>query len=130
GGGAGKPEVLEPRGQEVEGLHLLRDPPAAVALAGELHQQRDADELVEHAAAVQPLAVVLELLAVVGHEDDERAIVEAALLQLPDEAAELLVAVRDLAVVLRDQTVAVERLLEVVTRVLARVIGGRVRLVL
>ena len=74
--------------------------------------------------------MVLELFAVVGHEDDERTIVETALLELLDEAAELLVAVRDLAVVLRDQTVAVERLLEVVARVLARVIGGRVRLVL
>ena len=85
--------------------------------ARELHDERDADQLVEHAAAVQPLAVVLELLAVVGHEDDERAVVEPARLQLAHEAAELLVAVRDLAVVLRDQAVAVERLLVVVARV-------------
>ena len=92
-----------PAGPAPRGRWAGRRPPAPAGRRGgpasrwprELHDQRDADQLVEHAAAVEPLAVVQELLAVVGHEDDERAVVEAAGLQLAHEAAELLVAVRD-----------------------------------
>jgi hypothetical protein len=74
--------------------------------------------------------VVEELLPVVGHEDDERAIVEAALLEPAHEAPELLVAEGDVAVVLRNHPLPVERLLVVAARVLRRVIGRGMGLVL
>jgi hypothetical protein len=72
--------------------------------------------------------VIEELLAVVGQEHDQRVVVAAARLQLAHEAAELLVSVRDVAVVLRDHPLAVERLLVVGARVHSGVVGGRLRL--
>ena len=80
---------LEHGGRHVDALHLARDARARAAVAGELHDQRDADELVEQAPAVEPEPVVLELLAVVGQEHDERVVVEAQRLELAHEAAEL-----------------------------------------
>ena len=77
---------------------------------------------------MEPEAVVEELLAVVGEEHDEGVVVEARLLQLAHEAAELAVAERDVAVVLRDHPLAVERLLVVGARVLRGVALRRVRL--
>src|SRR2546429_439817 len=64
-----------------------------------LHDERHVDLLVVERRAVPPAAVLLELLAVVGGEHDERAVVEATRPQVVEEDAELLVEVGDLAVV-------------------------------
>src|SRR5207249_7791237 len=61
---------------------------------------------------------------------DALPILETPPLQLGDEAAELPVAVRDLAVVLRDEAVEVQRLLVVAAGVDRGVVGSGVRLVL
>jgi hypothetical protein len=87
--GQRRPHRLEQRRHHVDALHLALDARAAAAAARQLEHQRDADQLVEQAAAVEPAPVVEELLAVVGHEEDERVVVEAQRLQLAHEAAEL-----------------------------------------
>ena len=126
--GSGSFADFEHRRQHVDELHLLSHAAALPLVAGELHDERHAVELVEEAAAVEPEAMVEELLAVVGEEDDERVVVQPVLLELTDEAAELTVAERDVAVVLRDHPLAVERLLVVGARVLRGVALRRVRL--
>ena len=55
--------------------------------------------------------MIEELLAVVGHEEDQGVVINPALLQLVDEPAELLIAIGDVPVVLRDQAFAVGRIL-------------------
>ncbi len=126
--GDGQPLALQHGGQYVEDLHLLGDAPARRAATGELYDEGHPNQLVEDAPPVQPLAVVEELLAVIPQEHEERLVVEPAALQLAQEAAELEVAVGDLAVVLRHEALAVLRLLVVGARVLARVLGSRVGL--
>ncbi len=127
-GASGTLHRLEHGGRHVDALHLARDARARAAVAGELHDQRDVDELVEQAPAVEPEPVVLELLAVVGQEHDERVVVEAQRLELAHEAAELAVAEGYVPVVLRDHALAVERLLVVGARVARGVRLRRVRL--
>ena len=74
---------------------------------------------------MEPSPVVQELLAVVGEKDDERVLVEPRRLQLPHEAAELAVPERDVAVVLPDHALLVERLLVVGAGVARGVVHGR-----
>ena len=120
--------VLEHGGHDIHGLDLLGHVLPGAAPSRKLHDEGDPDQLVEHAPAVEPLAVVQELLAVVGQEDDQGVLVEPAVLQHLEEAAELLVAECDIAVVLGHQPLAIGGLEVVGARVPGGMAGRRVRL--
>jgi hypothetical protein len=64
-------ERVEHGGQQRDRAHLFGDPPAGRG-AGEPDDERHVQQLVEECVAVIEGAVVEELLAVVGHDDDER----------------------------------------------------------
>src|SRR3989449_3199487 len=70
-----------------------------------LDEQRHVEERLVERVRVTPEAVVVELLAVVGGDDDERAVEEIELAQAVEQAAELRIAVGDRAVVERDEPV-------------------------
>ena len=128
GSGTGMPHGLEDGGQDVGERDHLRDSASRRPAARELDEDGNVNQLVEDGPAVQPAVVVLELLAVVADEEDQGVVVDAALSQAVDEPAELLVAVGDVAVVLRDEALAIERLLEVVRGSTPGVPGSRLRI--
>ena len=67
------------------------------------------DALVDE-ETVRALAVIAEALAVVAHDDDHRAVEEVLRVELRDEAADLRVDERDLAVVRMPGVARLERL--------------------
>ncbi len=71
----------------------------ARAEPGQLDEQRDVERLAVEEDAVLLLAVLAQPLAVIREQDHDRAVVEAAAPQLPDEVAHDRVGRRDLAVV-------------------------------
>ena len=117
---------LEDGRYDVHPLHLRAHANAGVTIAGELDDQGHPDELVEDAATVQPSPVVEELLSMVGDEKNERVVVHAGLLQRCHEPAELAITVGDLAVVLRDHPIAIERFEKIGARISGRMSFGRV----
>ena len=87
-----------------------RHDPSGGEPPGPVQDQRHAHDLVEERLLVPLAAVLEELLAVVGGDDDEGVLEEPALAQRAEDLAEDLVGEADLAVVERDQVLAVARL--------------------
>src|SRR5690554_2427705 len=77
----------------------MRDDAAAGGLVRALHEERDADLLIIERLAVPIAAVLHELLAVIGGDDNRHLVVEAALFERLDELTEMPIPVGDLAVV-------------------------------
>ena len=94
----GSPRRVDDRRNDVEGAreigHLVR-----ARLARGADDQRHVEQLVVERLAVAELAVVPELLAVVGGHDDERAVEEPAAREAAQEAADLPIGPRELGVV-------------------------------
>ncbi len=80
-------------------LHRRRDASARAPRAGQLDHERHPDGFVVEEDAVLVLAVIAEAFAVIGEKDDRRGVVEAFRSQKPEQLAEVLVGVLDLAVV-------------------------------
>ena len=87
----------------------LPQPRSGVARARKLQQERHVEDLAIEQDPVLLLAVVPEPLPMVGDQEDDRAVVDAVALELPEELPDDAVARRDLAVVGRS-VAAPERL--------------------
>ncbi len=92
-------EQVEDRRDDVDQCDIAPHALAGTRGAGELHDQRHLDLLAVEQQAVLVLAVVAQTLAVVGEQDDERALVEPAAIELGEEIADQRVGGGDLAVV-------------------------------
>src|SRR5262249_34082106 len=90
------------RREEVDLAERRVDHAAGGLSAGEGDRERHPEDLVVERLSVEQPAVIEGLLAVVGREDDDRA-VEAAAPEAGEERAERAVVVPDLAAVLRPQ---------------------------
>ena len=75
--------------------------------SGQAHQQRHVQQLVVERLPVEELAMVPELLAVVGGDDHERAVEAAAAREAAQQASDLAVGVGEAAVVEVDDALAV-----------------------
>ena len=101
-GGSGQAQDVEDGRDDVQvlGESVAAQPPQARPGAGEpQHEGGLQDRFIGEAPAVAEVAVVVQLLAMVRGENDERAIEEALLAQGVQEMRELLVEVGDLLVI-------------------------------
>ena len=101
-------EHVEDGGQHVDVLHGRLD--AAAACTGQPHDERRVRHGVEELPAMLHVVAVLEEhLAVVGGEDDQRALAQAATVELGEQGPELRVPVGDLVVVVIDERLEIRR---------------------
>ena len=98
-GGTAAPSSAEHGGRDVDSCAGAATRVAGPRAAGQLHQQRHLDRLAVEEDAVLVLAVLAQPLAVVGEQDDQRAVVDPELSQLGDQVADHRVGGGDLAVV-------------------------------
>ena len=91
-------EGLEDRGEDVDCAHGRADvlPPA---VAWEANHHRDVQLLLVQGGAVVHAVVIHELIAVIAHQDDDRAVIQPECLELAQEGADPLVRELDLAIV-------------------------------
>ena len=96
---AGRPASVEQRRRDVDQARGAGDPRAAALAARQLHDPRHMQRFAVQQEAVLGLAVIAESFAVVGDDDHDRAIEDAARGKPIEKAAHELVRVGDLAVV-------------------------------
>ena len=106
--GRGMAERLADRRYQVDGADEVGDDPP-VTHRGPAHQERHVQQLVVERLPVEELAVIPELLTVIGRDDDERGVEAAAPREAAQQAADLTIDVREVAVVEVDDALAVGR---------------------
>src|SRR5262245_35966492 len=94
-----QPRGRDDRGRDVEAGRELVDHAAARSAGRRLQDERHVNLLVVERGAVPPATVLVELLAVVAGQHDEHLVVQTSTLEVGEQAAEVLVEIRDPAVV-------------------------------
>ena len=93
---ARKPQQCWPEVEVTDGgLH----PPPALGRPGQLQDPGDAEQRVEHGVPVAVVAMLAELLAVIGRDHDQGVVVEAEPLQLAHQHPDLVIVSEQFAVV-------------------------------
>ena len=88
------------QGRRAEDLAAARASCLVAERSGQPHDERHARQLLVQRLAVRPPEVLVELLSVVGDEDDDRVLEDSTSLQLVDQLPELAREAKDAAVIL------------------------------